>query len=161
VEAILRECGWLAEGALGPVAAWVAEAAALLGPQCATRAELEALLALIFEYDAHEILQQPETHVVITREGARAVIRELALLVLDGGAVDSARLGEIITALKENLPYRGRELFYPLRLVLARRAGEGELDRVALLVDRAAELPFAVKVKSCRERVLEFCSVME
>lgn len=133
----------------------------MLGPHCATRAELEGLLALVFHYDAREILRQPESHVVVTREGARAVIRELALLVLDGAAVDSARLGEIITALKEKLPHRGRELFYPLRLVLAGRAGEGELDRVALLLERAAELPFAVKVKPCRERVLEFCSVME
>lgn len=133
----------------------------MLGPHCATRAELAGLLTLVFQYDAREILRRPETHVVVTREGARAVIRELALLVLDGCAVDSARLGEIITALKEKLPHRGRELFYPLRLVLAGRAGEGELDRVALLVDRAAELPFAVQVKPCRERVLEFCSVME
>ncbi len=133
----------------------------MLGPHCATRAELEWLLALVFQYDAQEILRQPETHVVITREGARAVIRELTLLVLDGAAVDSARLGEIITALKEKLPCRGRELFYPLRLVLAGRAGEGELDRVALLAERAAGLPFAAKVKPCRERVLEFCSVMK
>jgi hypothetical protein len=82
-------------------------------------------------------------------------------LVLEGGAVDSDRLKEIITALKQKLPHRGRELFHTLRLALAGRVGEGELDRVILLLDWAVDLPFAVRVKSCRERILEFCSVME
>ena len=48
-----------------------------------------------------------------------------------------------------------------LRLALAGRAGEGELDRVVLLLDGAARLPFAVKVKSARERMLEFCSQLD
>lgn len=164
VAAILRERGWLraAPQAVGElsagVQAWIAEAVALLGPQCTTREELAELLARVFEYDARALMQQPETHVVIVREGARAVIRELAGLVLEGGAVDSQRFKEIVTALKERLPYRGRELFHPLRLVLAGRAGEGDLDRVALLLDGAAEAGF--EVKACRERVLEFCSAM-
>lgn len=176
VEQLLRERGWLgakrstegkstavskvssARESHAGVQAWIAEAVALLGPQCTTREELAELLERVFEYDARSLMQQPETHVVIVREGARAVIRELAGLVLEGGAVDSGRFKKIVAALKERLPYRGRELFHPLRLVLAGRAGEGELDRVVLLLDEAAEAGF--EVKACRERVLEFCSAM-
>lgn len=170
VEEVLRERRWLGDRLVMPgeapatdglsaaVEAWMADAAALLGPQCTTHEELAELLERVFEYDARALLQQPETHVVIVREGARAVIRELAGLVLESGAVDSYRFKEIVAALKERLPYRGRELFHPVRLVLAGRAGEGDLDRVVLLLDGAAEAGF--EVKACRERVLEFCSAM-
>lgn len=161
MEAVLRARGWLRGNVPEEMQAWLERAAQLLGPQCETHEQLAELLERVFQYDARELLRQPETHVVITRKGARRVLRELALEVLDAGPVDSDRLKAIITALKEKLPYRGRELFHTLRLVLAGRVGEGELDRVILLLDAAARLPFAVKVKSCRERILEFCSEME
>lgn len=161
MEAVLRERGWLAGEVAPAMQAWLGRAAQLLGPQSETKAQLAELLERVFAYDARELLRQPETHVVLTRKGARAVLRELALQILEGGAVDSDRLKEIITALKARLPYRGRELFHTLRLTLTGRVGEGELDRVILLLDSAAELMFAVRVKSCRERVLEFCSGME
>jgi hypothetical protein len=63
--------------------------------------------------------------------------------------------------LKEDKELRGRELFHPIRLALAGRAGEGELDRVILLLDEAAVLPFAVPVKSVRTRILEFCAALD
>ena len=161
VEAALRERGWLAGDTSAEVLAWIERAAQLLGPQCETRVQLAELLERVFQYDARELLRRAETHAVLTRKGARAVLRELALLVLESGTMDSDRLKEIISALKQKLPYRGRELFHTLRLALAGRVGEGALDRVVLLLDAAAELPFAVRVKSCRERILEFCSEME
>lgn len=157
----MRARGWLAGEVAPPLHTWLEHAAQLLGPQCHSEAQLAELLERVFAYDARELLCQPETHVVLTRKGARAVLRELAWLVLEGGAVDSDRLKAMITALKARLPYRGRELFHTLRLALAGRAGDGELDRVILLLDKASQLPFAVRVKSCRERVLELCSTME
>jgi len=140
---------------------WLAEAAALLGPHCSDRDSLAELLRLIFHYDAQEILRRPESHVILAREGARGVLRELALLVLEGPEVDSDRLKEIISALKAKMRFRGRELFQPIRLALAGRAGEGELDRVILLLDAAARLPFRVPVKNTRARMLEFCTALE
>jgi hypothetical protein len=50
-------------------------------------------------------------------------------------------------------------VFQPLRLALAGRAGEGELDRVILLLDDAAGAGFAVK--TARERIIEFCSALD
>jgi len=80
---------------------------------------------------------------------------------LDGAPLTSERFGEIIAKLKEDKELRGRELFHPIRLALAGRAGEGELDRVILLLDEAAALPFAVPVKSVRTRILEFCAALD
>src|ERR1700753_2957629 len=138
---------------------WCEWAAFLLGPQVVDRVGLADLVGLVFEYDAARVLGNVEAHNVMTRYAARDVIRTLARLVLDGGACTPERFSEMVTAMKSALAIRGRELFQPLRVALAGGAGEGELDRVILLVDAAAEAGFAVK--RVRERMVEFCSVME
>ena len=138
---------------------WCERAAFLLGPQVADREGLADLLGLVFEYDAARALSDVEAHNVMTRYAARDVIRLLARLVLDGGACTPERFSEMITALKAELDIRGRELFHPVRLALTGRSGEGDLDRVILLIDVAWEAGFPVK--TVRERMVEFCSVME
>ena len=161
VAGILAECGW-AEGELSAAqVAWCEHAAAILGAHAADRGALTELVRLVFHYDAREILERVESHVVLSRYAARDVLRQLALLLLEGAALDSERFKEIITALKERLEIRGRELFHPIRLALAGRTGERELDRVILLLDEAASASFTVRVKSARERILEFCAALD
>jgi len=166
VEQILREPGWLGLGAASDDRAsrlqdWLAGTAALLGPHAADRAALAELLGLIFHYDAAATLATREAQAVIMRTGAREVIRELAKLILDGAAIDSGRFKEIVEALKLRVRFRSRELFHPIRLALVGRVGEGDLVRVILLLDSAAELEFAARVKGTRERMLEFCAALE
>ena len=163
VAATLIEYGWLVLGAAQSerLEAWIARAAQLLGPHAADRPALAELLALIFHYGAAAILQTPVSHAVLGREGARDVIRELALAVLAVPIVDSDRFKLIISAIKSRVSYTGRELFYPVRLALAGRVGDGELDRVILLVDDASITPGLAPVKSVRQRMLEFCAAME
>lgn len=163
IDGILREHGWLKSEAKASEAltAWITRLAFLLGPQVADRPSLTELLGLVFNYDATVILQTPTCHAVLLREGARDVIRELALAVLEGPSVDSERFKVIITGIKSRVPYSGRELFYPVRLALAGRAGGGELDRVILLLDDAAAVPGLAPVKNVRQRMLEFCSALE
>ena len=160
VVAILQEQGWMVGEPNEQQAAWCAHAAALLGPQAADRAGLLALVGLVFRYEAQEILNTTEAHVVMSRYAARDVLRQMALLLLDGVALNTDRFREIIDKLKTGLDIRGRELFHPLRLSLAGRSGEGELDRVILLLDEAAAAGFVAPVKTARERILEFCSVL-
>ena len=160
VLAILRERGWLTTDPTQEIDAWCRHAAAILGTQAGNRAVLTELLALVFRYDAKEILAKPETHEVLARYAARDVLRQLALLLLDGGPLNSERFKEIITILKEKLELPGRELLYPLRVALAGRPGDGSLDRVILLLDEAAPLPFAIPIKSARARILEFCTAL-
>ena len=158
---ILRERSWLVGEPTSEQNAWCEHAAAILGAQVADRGALADLLGLVFHYDAREIISKVESHVVLSRCAARDVLRQLALHLLDGAPLTSERFKDIVTALKEGMELRGRELFHPLRLALAGRAGEGELDRVILLLDEAAVLPFAVPVKSARARILEFCCVLD
>lgn len=158
---ILRERHWLSADPTPEQLAWCERAAALLGHHVNDLVGLAELLHLVFVYDAAQILQSPDSHAVLARYAARDVIRQLALLLLDPRPFDSDRFKDVVTHLKETLEIRGRDLFHPLRLALAGRAGEGELDRVILLLDGAAALPFAALVKSVRARILEFCSSLD
>jgi glutamyl/glutaminyl-tRNA synthetase len=161
VVGILRERGWLAAEASPEQHAWCERAASMLGGHATDRAALADLLGLVFQYDATEIISRVESHVVLSRYAARDVLRQVALLLLEGAALTSERFKEIVTAMKDGMELRGRELFHPIRLALAGRAGEGELDRVILLLDEAAAVSFVVPVKSARERILQFCSALD
>ncbi len=161
VIAILQEKGWLSGAPDEKQAAWCSKATAFLGPQAADRSKLADLLGLVFHYDARSILETTEAHVVMSRYAARDVLRQLALLLLDGAELTTNRFSEIIETLKQDLDLRGRELFHPLRLALAGRCGGGELDRVILLLHEAATTAFSAQVKTARERILEFCATLE
>ncbi|MGA2422177.1 MAG: hypothetical protein ABSG69_19045, partial [Candidatus Acidiferrum sp.] len=141
--------------------AWCERAAFLLGPQVRDRADLGDFLALVFYYDAAETVTRMESHIVMSRYAARDVLRRFAMELLDGAPLTAERFSEIITLMKDSMEPRGRELFHPIRLALTGRAGEGALDRVILLLDAAAELPFAVPVKSARARIVEFCGCLD
>jgi Anticodon binding domain len=157
---ILRERRWLRdETEVGAI--WLAEAAALLGPRAENREELAHLLGLVFEYDARAVLASRECQEVLAREGARQVLRVLAADILNGGPVDSNRLKEIVAGIKAKLPYSSREIFHPLRVALTGRVGGGELDRVVLLIDRAAQTEGLAPVKTLRTRILEFCAGLD
>jgi hypothetical protein len=159
VAGILWERGWISSE-ISPVQnVWCERAAFLLGPQAADRTALAELLRLVFEYEAARALVNVEAHAVMSRYAARDVIRLLARLVLEGGPCTVDRFKEIVTALKESLDLRGREVLHPLRLALVGRAGDGDLDRVILLLDAAADVGF--KVKTVRQRMIEFCSAVD
>ena len=161
VLAILRERAWLSSDPTPEQSAFCERAAVLLGPHAADAQGLTELLGLVFHYDAPKLLQTVEAHAVLARYGARDVVREVALFLLDATPFNSDRFKELFTLLKERLEVRGRDLFHPLRLALAGRPGEGELDRVILLLDDAAALPFNPPVKSARTRILEFCAALD
>jgi hypothetical protein len=83
------------------------------------------------------------------------------LLLLDPVPLNSDRLREIVDIMKTNLDIRGRELFQTLRLSLTGRLGEGDLDRVILLLDEAFAANFNTPAKSARARIIEFCSAID
>jgi hypothetical protein len=161
IAAILREHNWHTSELTAEQSAWCEHAATLLGPQCADRAALENLLALIFHYGAQEILSQVDSHAALSRYAARDALRQLASLLLDPAPLTSDRFRQVIDVMKANLDIRGRELFQTIRLSLAGRPGEGDLDRVILLLDEAAAAHFITPVKSARERIIEFCSALD
>src|SRR5258708_7357046 len=89
VAAILRERGWAASELSAEQVAWCEHAAGILGTQAAEREELAEWVGLVFHYDSREMLARVESHVVLSRLGARDVLRQLARLLLEGTAPDS------------------------------------------------------------------------
>src|SRR5712672_2336771 len=114
VATLLAERGWAVGELSTEHIAWCERAAAILGLHAADLDALAEMLGLVFHYDSREILGRVENHAVLSRYAARDVLRQLALLLLEGGALNSDRFKEIITALKERLDIRGRELFHPI-----------------------------------------------
>jgi hypothetical protein len=161
VAKILRAQGWLVGDTSPAQFAWCERAAALLGLHVTERRSLAELLHPVFCYNAQELLAKVEAHTVLARYAARDVLRHLALLLLDGTPLTSERFKEIVTVLKDRVGIGSREIFHPVRLALTGRAGEGDLDRVILLLDEASAASFAVPVKSARERILEFCAALD
>jgi nondiscriminating glutamyl-tRNA synthetase len=161
VAAILRQHSWQTADFSQEQSSWCEHAAALLGPQSPDHAALTSLLALIFHYDAREILAQVDAHVTLSRYAAREALRELATQLLDPAPLTPDRFDAVIDVMKTNLDIRGRELFHTIRLALAGRSGEGDLDRVILLLDEAAAANFSTAVKSARTRIIEFCSALD
>jgi hypothetical protein len=161
VLSLLQENRWLLENPSAQQTVWATHAASLLGHYAAHRVVLATILRPIFEYDAHRIIRLPESHTVLARHGARDVIRHLAFFLLEPAPLDSDRFKRLVDSLKENLELRSRDLFHPIRLALTGRCGEGELDRVILLLDEASVLAFAAPVKSARARILEFCAALD
>jgi hypothetical protein len=161
VARILREQDWHTSQLTPEQFAWCEHAATLLSPQSADRSALLNLLELIFHYDAHGILSQVDSHAVLSRYAARDALRHLASLLLDPAPLSGDRFHEVIDIMKANLDIRGRELFLTVRLSLAGRPGEGELDRVILLLDEAAAADFNTPVKSARARIIEFCAALD
>jgi hypothetical protein len=159
VAGVLRRRGWVLSEISAEQSVWCERAAFLLGPRAADRVALSELLGLVFHYDAAQTMASVDAHAVMTRYAARDVIRLLARLILDGGTCTVERFKEIVTALKEQLDLGGRDVFQPLRLAIAGRAGAGDLDRVILLLDEAAAVGFAVK--TVRQRMIEFCSALD
>lgn len=133
----------------------------MLGPRVTNGDELAGLLTRVFEYDARAVLAERANQEVVCRAGAREVLRALATEVLSRGRVDSDCLKEIINAVVAELPYRSRDIFLPLRVAVAGCAGDGALDRVILLIDRAAETPGLAPVETVRARILEFCATLD
>jgi len=133
----------------------------LLGPHAEDRAALEKLLRLVFHYDAASLIAQAESQAALSRYGARDVLREVGRQLLAGEALDSDRFKEMVTGLRELLELSAREILMPVRLALAGQLGEGELDRVILLLDPASVLQWAVPVKGARTRILEFCAALD
>ena len=94
VVVILRERGWLTSEPSLEQHAWCERAASMLGGHAADHAALADLLGLVFQYHAREIISRVESHVVLSRYAARDVLRRVALLLLDGAPLTSARFME-------------------------------------------------------------------
>ena len=155
-----RRAGWLSEGELAPpVRAWLAEVVRAVQPGLDFLSLLPARTRLVFDYQPEHYLRVPESRQVMESEGAREVLRAFGQHALAESWLTVERFHEILEELKRETPWRGGQLLRPVRVALTGLPFGPSLDDLIPIFERGHELDLPVDVKSCRQRVLEFCSV--
>ncbi len=154
-----RRVGWLPEPVPEMVRRWLRDVIRAVLPGLDFLSLLPPRTRLVFDYHAEGWMRLPESREALEREGARAVIRAFGLRALENGWMTVERFNAILEEVKRETFATGRNLVQPIRVMLTGLPFGPDLDDLIPILERGAELPLPVRVKSCRERVLEFCSI--
>lgn len=155
-----RRAGWLPGRELNPlVRAWLRDVVRAVLPGLDFLSLLPPRTRLVFDYHPEHYLRVPESRAALEREGARAVLRGFGQRLLADSWLTVERLRQILEDVKRETHWKGRNLYHPIRVALTGLPFGPPLDELVPLIERGAELDLPVRVKSCRERLLEFCSI--
>lgn len=155
-----RRVGWLPPEELSPaLRPWLRDVIQAVLPGLDFISLLPPRTRLVFDYHPEGYLRFPESREALERQGARDVLRVFGQKVLEDSWLSLERFHQILEELKRETPWRGRHLLQPIQVVLTGLPFGPRLDELIPIFERGAELDLPVEVKSCRQRVLEFCSV--
>jgi len=154
-----RRVGWVPEPSAEPVRVWLRELIRAVLPGLDFLSLLPPRTRLVFDYHAEHYLRVPESREALEREGARDVLRAFARRALEESWLTPERFRAIFAEVRRETRQTGRNLIQPIRVLLTGLPFGPSLDDLLPLIERGAELDLPVRVKPCRERVLEFCSV--
>lgn len=154
-----QRVGWLPAAVSEPVRLWLRDLIRAVLPGLDFLSLLPPRTRLVFDYQSENYLRVPESRQTMEREGAREVLRAFGQRVLEDSWLTVERFHQITEELRRETPWRGRHLHQPIRVLLTGLPFGPPLDELLPIIERGAELDLPVRIKSCRERVLEFCSV--
>lgn len=154
-----RRVGWLPEELPEAVRLWLRDLIRAVLPGLDFLSLLPPRTRLVFDYQPENYLRVPESREAMEREGARAVLRAFGQRLLEDSWLTVERFHQILEDVKRETHLTGRNLQQPIRVALIGLPFGPSLDDLIPLMERGAELDLPVRVKSCRQRVLEFCSV--
>ena len=154
-----QRVGWIPEEPTQGVRLWLRDLIRAVLPGLDFLSLLPPRTRLVFDYQPESYLRVPESREAMEREGAREVLRLFGQKALEESWLTPDRYREILEELKRETPWRGRNLQQPIRVLLTGLPFGPPMEELLPLIERGAELDLPVRVKSCRERVLEFCAV--
>ncbi|MGH9805065.1 MAG: hypothetical protein ACRD4D_07820 [Candidatus Acidiferrales bacterium] len=150
---------WIPENPSQPVRLWLRELIRAVLPGLDFLSLLPPRTRLVFDYQPENYLRVPESREAMEREGARDVLRLFGQKALEESWLTPDRYEAILEELKRETPWRGRNLQQPIRVLLTGLPFGPPMEELLPLIERGAELDLPVRIKPCRERVLEFCAV--
>jgi len=151
--------GYLPEDPPEPVRLWLKDVIRAVLPGLDFLSLLPQRTRFVFDYSAARALEFPESRAALERAGARDVIREFGGRVLEENWLTRERLAAIVEEVRKAMHGKGRSLLQPVRVMLTGLPFGPELADLIPIFETGSQLNLAMHVKSCRERVLEFCSV--
>ncbi|MFQ5777336.1 MAG: hypothetical protein ACE5IP_04955 [Terriglobia bacterium] len=160
-----RRAGWLPPAFAGrdtlarPVRAWLRNLIRAVLPGLDFLSLLPPRTRLVFDYQPESYLRVPESREAMEREGAREVVRAFGQRSLEESWLTGERFRTILEEVKQETHWKGRNLHQPIRVMLTGLPFGPALDELIPLIEQGAELDLPAEIKSCRQRVLEFCSV--
>lgn len=150
---------WMPDEPAPPLRLWLRDLIKAVLPGLDFLSLLPPRTRLVFAYQPENYLRVPESRQAMEREGARDVLRLFSQKALEESWLTVERYHRIMDSLKQETPWRGRNLHHPIRVLLTGLPFGPSMDELLPLIEQGAELDLPVRVKSCRERVVEFCSV--
>jgi glutamyl-tRNA synthetase/nondiscriminating glutamyl-tRNA synthetase len=150
---------WMPDEPGAPLRLWLRSLIQAVLPGLDFLSLLPPRTRLVFAYQPENYLRVPESRQAMEREGARDVLRLFSQKALEESWLTVERYHRIMDAMKQETPWRGRNLHHPIRVLLTGLPFGPSMDELLPLIEQGAELDLPVRVKSCRERVVEFCSV--
>lgn len=141
-----------------PVRQWLKDVIRAVLPGLDFLALLPQRTRFVFCYSAEVAFSFPDSRAALEREGARDVIREFGRRILAESWLTAERLAAILAEVRAAAQRKGRALEQPVRVMLTGLPYGPELADVVPLVETGSQFSLPQRVKSCRERVLEFCS---
>lgn len=132
---------------------WVALLSLALGPSLD---RLDAVLEIVFNYDAHAAISGEETRHVAEDAGARQVLQAFIPKVVAEREITYSRFREIAKEVQKETGKKGKDLFHPIRVALTGAVSGPELEKLIPVFEEGSKLGLARHVKSVAERLREF-----
>src|SRR5205807_7867250 len=116
---------------------------------------------LIFNYRAAAARSAPDNAEVFANEKVGTVIQSFAKRAGSEFPVTAERFKTIMDEVKAETGAKGKDLFHPVRVVLIGSHSGPAFDKLIPLVEEGSTLNLPVHVKSVRERIAEFMTVLD
>ena len=126
-----------------------------------TLEELPKKALSVLHFDPATAIADPENIEVLQWAQSKAVIARFTTKILEDESAKSAqmsaaRFNEIINEVKAETEAKGKELFHPIRIVVAGSHSGPAFDKLVPVFERGSRLKLPAHVQSVRERVEAF-----
>ena len=140
---------------------WFAGVVDLLAPYVDRLDQLPGRAGLVFNYSAAAARSVPDNAEVFASEKTLAVIQAFARRAGSEFPLTAERFKIIMDEVKAETGAKGKDLFHPVRVVLIGSHSGPAFDKLIPLLEEGSTLALPVHVKSVRERIAEFMTVLD